>query len=275
RGDENYQITSSDIPNTAIVPEADVTQSAGVVYQRGGRQHIRFSADWFETRKSGELDYLGAQDVIDYESYLPGRVIRAPASPGDSYGVGPIEYVLTGNINLAWRRSENWNFAFDYGIKDILGGNLDFYARYVYFQRYDVEVVPHAPVVDELRDPDTASLDLVPHRINIGGGWQNHRFGFGVEERYFSSRVIPASQQALQGSNHIDAYDPVDAYIKGNLAFWDRTTARKPRLTAELRVNNLLNRPLPKFPTDPSGTGVEAYGDWRGQVYSFSFILSY
>lgn len=275
RGDLPVPITSSDIPDTAIVPEADVTQSAGVVYERGGRQHIRFSADWFETRKSGELDYLGPQDVVDYEAYLPGRVIRAPAAPGDPYGVGPIEYVLTGNINLAWRRSENWNFALDYGVKDVLGGSLDFYARYVYFQRYDVEVVPHAPVVDELRDPDTASLDLVPHRINLGAGWENRRFGFGVEERYFSSRVIPASQQALQGSNHIDAYDPLDAYVKGNLAFWDRTAARTPRLTAELRVNNLLNRPLPKFPTDPSGTGVEAYGDWRGQVYSFSFILSY
>lgn len=276
RGNLPEPITSSDLPNTAILPEADMTESAGVVFQRGGdKQHIRFSADWFETRKSEELDYLDAQDAVDYEAELPGRVIRAPPGPNDPYGVGPVISVLTGNINLAWRRSENWNFAVDYGLKHVLGGDLDFYARYVYFPLFDVELVPNSPVVDELRNPDTASLDLVPHRFNLGAGWANRRFGFGVEERFFSSRIIPVLQQALQGSNHIDSYCPIDMYVKANLDFWDRQADRTPRLSAELRVNNVFNYPLPKFPTDPSETGVEAYGDWRGQVYSFSFTLSY
>ncbi|HEY3757385.1 MAG TPA: TonB-dependent receptor plug domain-containing protein [Opitutaceae bacterium] len=275
RRDTQYDITTSTIPTGAILPEADVTESFGLVFERGAEQHVRFSADWFSTHKSEELDFLGADEVINNEAYLPGWVTRAPPTAGDPYPVGQIVSVLTGNVNLAWRHSENWDFAFDYGRRDIFGGDLDFYVRYVYFQRFDVELVPHSPVIDELRDPDTASLDLVRHRINAGASWSNRHFGFGLEERYFAPRVIPLPQQLEQGSNHIGSFRPFDVYVKGNLHLWDRRDRRAPQLSAELRVNNVLNDPLPKFPTDPSSTGVEAYGDWRGQSYSFSVTVSY
>ena len=49
----------------------------------------------------------------------------------------------------------------------------------------------------------------------------------------------------------------------------------RAELTAQLRINNVFGAKLPKFPDNPSGTGVEAYGDWRGRVYSLSLTLSF
>lgn len=270
RGNSSYNVLSEDTPDIALRPEADVTESAGLVYQHGDVHRFRLSVDCFLTRKSGELAYLDPQDVITYSGLLPGRITRAPAAPGDPYGAGLITNVLTGNINLAWRHSQNWNTEFDYDWTEAWGGVLQLYARYVYFQRYDREVVPNSPIVDELDHPDTSNLDLVRHRINFGASWSNRNFGFGVDGQYYSSRILPVLLWPDQGSDHIGSYCPFGTFFKTDIGHYFPFFDRKGALTLQLRVNNLFNSALPAFPDNPSGTGVEPYGDWRGRVYSVS-----
>ncbi len=86
-----------------------MTQSVGLIYQAGIVNHFRASLDFLNTVTSGEQVYLSTNSVVDLESVFPSRVIRAPAAPGDPYGVGPITQVLTGNFNLAWRHSYEWS----------------------------------------------------------------------------------------------------------------------------------------------------------------------
>ena len=44
------------------------------------------------------------------------------------------------------------------------------------------------------------------------------------------------------------------------------------RLRLQLRVNNVLNATPPRYANDPSGAGVQPYGDWRGRIYSLSVL---
>jgi hypothetical protein len=275
RGNQSYYVPSTDLPVVDLRPEADITQSVGAVFLHGQEHRFRVAVDYFDTNKAGEEDDFGAQDIINVENLLPGRVTRAAPSPGDPFAVGPITSVLTGAIPVAWRHSKNWNTAFDYAWTECAGGALQVYARWAYFQKYARAVLADSIPVDELNNPDTSSLDLLRNRINFGMGWSNHRFGFGLDGQYFSDRVIPTNLQADQGGRHIDAYFPFAAYGKGDITHWLPWAPSRFSLTAQLRVNNIFSAALPAFPDNPSGVGVEPYGDWRGQVYTFSITASY
>jgi hypothetical protein len=42
-----------------------------------------------------------------------------------------------------------------------------------------------------------------------------------------------------------------------------------------VRINNLFGAHLPKYANDPSGAGVQPYGDWRGRTYSLSLTATF
>jgi len=90
------------------------------------------------------------------QSLFPGRVTRAPRASGDPCPVGRVQSILTGTFNLAYRQSQNWTTAVDYAWTECLGGRLDLYGRWLMFQRYDLQILPGGPTVDELSAP-TAS----------------------------------------------------------------------------------------------------------------------
>jgi iron complex outermembrane recepter protein len=258
-----------------IVPEAAVTQSVGILFNRGTVHRFRASVDFVDTVTSGEEIYLAAQQVVDLENLFPQRVIRAPAAPGDPGGVGVITSVLTGNFNLAWRHSYEWNTALDYAWTDCLGGTLEAYCRWIYFQRYDVEEFPTSVPVDELSHPDGETPGLLRNRMNFGAGWSDRAYGFGVDGHYFSSRILPEVEQAAQGSNQVDPYWQFDAYLQSDLGRWLPWKTARFGVRGQVRVDNVFGELPPKYANDPSGAGVQSYGDWRGRVYSVSVTVSF
>jgi iron complex outermembrane receptor protein len=275
----NNQITSqvlaSDAINPNLHPEAAVTRTVGLVFQRGKVHQFRAAVDFVDTQKSGEIIYLDQQDVVNLEAFLPGRVTRAPPAAGAPNGVGPIVSVLTGSFNLAYRHSQNWSTSFDYAWTECLGGRLELYGRWLYFQRYLLKVLPNTPVVDELGRPDGTAPGLLKHRMNFGAAWFKRDYGFGLDGHYFYSRMLPLDQQADQHGTHVDPYWQFDAFVQSDLARW--LPWKNPRfgLRGQLRVNNLFNDHPPKYADDPSGAGVQSYGDWRGQVYSLSLTVTF
>ena len=88
-------------------------------------------------------------------------------------------------------------------------------------------------------------------------------------------RILPALEWDSQGSDRIKAYWQVDAYAQTDLTRWLPHKPSKFRLNAQLRVNNLSNFSFPKYVHDPTGTGLQPYGDWRGRTYSLSLTASY
>jgi len=275
RGGQEEAVQASDALNPNLVPEAAVTQTAGVIWQRGTVHHFRASLDFVNTVTSGEQTYLGATQIVDLENLFPQRVIRAPAAPGDPYGVGPITSVLTGNFNLAWRHSYEWTGSLDYAWTDCFGGTLDVYGRMIYFQRYDLKVLPTSPVVDELRAPDGSAPGLLQQRMNFGAAWSNRTYGFGMDGQYFHARILPESEWPEQGSDQVDPYWQFDAYLQSDLARWIPWKSTRYGIRGQVRVDNIFNASPPKYADDPSGAGVQSYSDWRGRVYSLSVTLSF
>ncbi len=270
-----YDVLASDAVNASLAPEAAVTQTAGMIFQRGKVHRFRMSVDFVDTVTSGQEVYLAAQAVVDLESLFPERVIRGPLAPGDTDSAGPITSVLTGNFNLAWRHSENWNTSLDYAWTDCLGGTLEMYFRWLYYQRYDLEELPNSPTVDELRNPDGSTPGLLKQRMNFGAGWSNRAFGLGMDGHYFYSRILPEDEWASQGSNRVDPYWQFDGYLQSDLGRWLPWKSTHYSVRGQLRVDNLFDSGPPKYANDPSGAGVQSYGDWRGRVYSLSATFTF
>jgi outer membrane receptor protein involved in Fe transport len=275
RGGTTYGVESSDEINPRLRPEAAATRTVGAIFQRGQVRRLRLSVDFVDTRTSGEIIYLQPQTVVNLESELPGRVTRAPLAPGDPSGAGVITSVLTGVFNLAWRHSQNWNTSIDYAWADCLGGRLDLYARWVYFQSYQVEPVPGAATVDEINHPDSEGLALMKQRVNFGAGWSKAAWGLGLDGHYYGARKLPVDEWADQGSDHIDPFWQFDGYLQSDLARWLPWKSSRFGLRVQWRVNNLFDAKPPSYFDDPSGAGVQQYGDWRGRTYSLSMTATF
>jgi hypothetical protein len=231
--------------------------------------------DYVDTVTSGENAYLDAQQVVDLENLFPQRVVRAAPAPGDPYGVGMITSILTGNFNLAWRHSRNWNTSIDYEWTECLGGAFEAYCRWVYFKSYEVEELPTTPPVDELNDPDGFITGVLRQRTNFGVGWSNRAYGFGIDGHYYSPRILPEVEWAAQGSDQVDPYWQFDAYLQGDIGRWLPWKSSHYGIRGQVRVDNLFDAAPPKYADDPSGSGVQSYGDWRGRVYSLSVTLTF
>jgi hypothetical protein len=275
RGNQVETVQVSDALNPNLVAEASVTQTLGVLFERGTVQHFRASLEFVDTVTSGEQAYLYATGVLDLEGLFPQRVIRSPAIPGDGYSAGPITSILTGNFNLAWRHSYEWTSSLDYTWTRCLGGSLEAYCRLIYFQRYAVELMPDSLPVDELRAPDGSTPGLLKLRMNFGAGWSNHAYGFGVDGHYYHSRVIPEQEWAAQGSDQVAPYWQFDSYLQGDLGRWVPWKSPRYGLRGQLRVDNIFGAAAPKYAEDPSGAGVQSYGDWRGRIYSVSVTVTF
>jgi iron complex outermembrane receptor protein len=275
RGHQQEPIESSDAMNPNLDPEAAVTQTTGIIYEHGSVHRFRASVDFVDTLTSGENVFLGAQQVVDLESLFPQRVMRAAAAPGDPYPVGPITSVLTGNFSLAWRHSENWNTSLDYAWTQCVGGTLEAYCRWIYYESYELETVANSPVVDELRSPDGSIPGLLRQRMNFGANWSNKLYGFGIDGRYFHSRILPQVEWAAQGSDQVDPYWQFDGFVQADLGRWIPWKSSHYSVRGQLRINNLFDAGPPRYAEDPSGAGVQSYGDWRGRAYSASVTVTF
>jgi iron complex outermembrane receptor protein len=271
---ERYDVQTDEAPGPNLRPEAALTQTAGAIFQRGQAHRFRAALDFVDTRKTNEVEGLDAQGVVNLEPVFPTRVIRAPLPAGDPHAAGLITSLVTGAVNVASRHSQNWNLSLDYRWTECLGGTLEVYSRLVYFQRYDRQIFPTSPVVDELRAPDVTAAGLLKYRANFGASWAHRDFGFGVDGHYFHSRILPASEWAFQGSDHVDSHLQYDTYLQGDLGRWLPGKESRLGLRGQFRVNNVFGTAFPSY-TGGSSVGVQPYGDWRGRTYSLSLTVTF
>ncbi|MDP2137983.1 MAG: TonB-dependent receptor plug domain-containing protein [Candidatus Didemnitutus sp.] len=270
---ERYPVFATDIVDPNIVPEAAITQTAGLIYQTGKVHRLRAGLDFVDTHKDNEVVWLEAQQVVTLEAVLPDRIERAALNPGDSQTLGRITSLLTGPINAARRHSQNWNATLDYAWMECGSGSLELRGRVVYFQKFDQQLLPLSETVDQLEDPNGLANGLLRYRALFGATWANRNWGTGVDGHYFHSRILPRSEQASQGSSQIKAYWQLDAHVHADLSRWLPGQNQRYGLRAQLRVNNVFDFDYPRNTSDPSG--VQPYGDWRGRTYSFSLTASF
>jgi iron complex outermembrane recepter protein len=275
RRNQSYDMPADEAQNSNLLTEAAVTQTAGLIYQRGKTHRLRVALDFVDTRKTNEVIVLEAQDVLNLEALFPERITRDPPAPGDPHPVGRVSSVLTGAINVASRHSQNWNASLDYAWTACLGGTLELYGRWVYFSRYERRVFPTSPLVDELGAPDGKVAGLLKHRANFGAGWSNRDHGFGLDGHYYHSRILPVLEWPSQGGRQIDPHWQFDAYGQSDLGRWLPWKNSHWDLRGQVRVNNVFGAAFPAYANDGSGAGVQPYGDWRGRTYSLSLTATY
>jgi hypothetical protein len=111
--------------------------------------------------------------------------------------------------------------------------------------------------------------------MNFGAGWSDQAFGFGVDAHYFHSRILPMDEWPAQGSDQVNSYLQCDAYVQRDLGAWLPWKSSRFGLRGQLRVDNVFDAGPPKYEGDPTGAGVESYGDWRRRLYSASVTVSY
>ncbi len=273
RGGDKYDVSANEAPDPNLLTEDAITQTAGLIYQQGKVHHFRAGLDFVDTRKTNEVVVLTAQNVLDLETLFPTRVVRAPLAPGDTHDVGKVTSLVTGAINVASRHSQNVNLSLDYACTECLGGLLEVYGRLVYFSRYDRQVYPTSPMVDELDAPDNEVPGLLRYRANFGAGWSNHDYGFGVDGHYYHSRVLPLGKLTTQGSPQIAPHWQFDVYLQSDLDRWLPWKSSRFGLRGQVRVNNVFAASFPV--NDGSGAGVQPYGDWRGRTYSLSLTATF
>lgn len=282
RRNESYPVLTNELAGFVLSPESALTQTAGLVFQHGKTHRLRASLDYVDTKKTNELVPLdSAQAVLNLEQVFPERVVRAPLQPGDTNPVGRVVSISTGTVNLASRHSQNWNGNLTYTWNQCLGGTLYLNGKLVYFQRFERKLLPNDPIVDELNNPDSTAAGLLRYRASFDAGWSNQNFGFGLEGHYYHSRILPLIERASQGNDRIGRHYQFDAYLQSDLTRWLPGTPGKKNgrnrygLNGQLRINNLLNAPFPRYAYDPSGAGVQPYGDWRGRTYSLSLTATF
>jgi outer membrane receptor protein involved in Fe transport len=274
---ERYEVEEKDAVNPNVLPEEAVTQTVGMIFQRGEIHRLRASLDFVDTRKTNEILWLTSQGVINVEESFPERVIRNPLAPGDPAPAGRIRSVITGPVNTDWRHSQNWNVSLDYAWTRCAGGTLEAYARLVYFPQYELRLFPDSEIIDELNEPDGAFPGILKYRANFGAGWSNRRYGFGVDGHYYHSRTLSAEEQQGFGREELKPYWQFDAYLQSDLSHLLPGNAnvgehsRRFGLRAQLRVNNIFGFDYPRYSVDT----VQPYGDWRGRTYSISLTASF
>lgn len=269
---ESYDVLEELELNPSLQSEAAVTQTAGLIFQRGRSRRLRASIDFVDTQKTDELVSLEPAAVVNLESLFPDRVNRA--APADSRP-GRIVSLVTGAVNAASRRSQNWNLSLDYAQDGLWGGTVELRSRMVYFQRYDLQLYGNSPTVDQLDEPDGAAPALLRYRAHSGAGWSGPRVGFGIDGQYFHSRILPISEHAAQNSDRIRPYWQFDTYLQADLGKWLPWIGQRHGLRAQVRINNVFGFDPPRYANEPTGAGVRSYGDWRGRVYSLSLTTTF
>jgi outer membrane receptor protein involved in Fe transport len=269
---ESYKVQEQAIVNPVLIPEETLTQTAGLIFRQGKQHRVRASIDFVDTRKVGEIVDLGVQDVLNLEHLFPERVLRFPRVPGDPKG-GQVESVVTGAINSEWRRSHHWSTSLDYAWSEAFGGTFEVYGRLLYFSKYQRLLVAGANVVDELDAPEGGSANVLRYRGKFGAGWSNRTHGFGFDGHYFHSRVIPQTERFNHGRDRISPYWQFDIFAQSAVGRWLRWAPENLRV--QVRVNNVFSTPFPRYTHAESGAGVQAYGDWRGRVYSLSLTSTF
>lgn len=269
---ETYNAEVTEIITPDLRPESALTQTAGLVFQRGQTHRFRAAIDFVDTHKIDELVPLSKELVTAKEALWPERVQRAAPARGET--VGRILTVFTGRANLAKRFSQDWTASLDYRWNGCLGGTFEAYARTLYFQRYVVRTLPNAPASDELSSPEGV-VPILRYRSNFGASWANKDYGLGIDGHYFHSRVLPRREWEAQGRGFVRPFWQFDTFCQADVARWLPWKSTRYGLRAQARVNNVFGTPYPKYVNDAYNSGIQPYGDWRGRVYSLSLTATF
>lgn len=134
--------------NPDLKPETSDTWDAGVIYSPSFAPGLVLAANYFRYDK---FDVVGAASLQDLIDFVPGRITRGAALPGDPAGTpGPIIAIDASNINLARQFVDGWDLRIDY--THAAGGSrvVGFAADATMTDRYQQQAIATSPLIDRV-----------------------------------------------------------------------------------------------------------------------------
>jgi iron complex outermembrane recepter protein len=249
--------------NPDLKPEDSDSWSFGMILSPRWAPGMRLSVDYTHIDKTDGITTLSAQQIVDNESVLPGRVVRAPAPPGE---VGAITGLNRTAVNVATTEVEAYDFALDYELQMMRAGTFNFFAVGTRQTRFRTQLVPSAAVVENVGITSSFPLKL---KVNAGLTWRHSEWTLGWIARYFDSYLVStnATLMANQGQGgRVPSQTYHDAFVT-----WAAGSTRSSLLAdteVQLGLKNVFNTE-PPFDAS-SGRLFSPYGDARMASYYLS-----
>lgn len=258
--------------NPALVPEDSKSWSVGTIVNPRVIPDLRLSVDYVRIHKTNNISVLQQQAIIDNETLFPGRIIRAPAAPGDPFGVGRISFIDFTAVNFAQLKLEAYDVALDYRLQTTNAGLFAIYGVATWHTRHETQLIPTAPVVDNVGITSSNPLRL---RANAGISWTYGGWTFNWSTRYFDGYLVADPNSATsstlfqnQGSRRVPSqiYHDITAIYR----FRDVGSALVDGTEIAIAVKNVFDK-APPFDAGNQFSGLYSqFGDPKLATYYVS-----
>lgn len=263
--------------NPNLDPEESETLSIGFVVEPSGLDGLRVGIDWTRLEKTDVITLFNLdQATIVSEQYIPELVTRAPAVPGDPFGVGPITELHPQYFNIARRDIESYDVSLDYSWATERWGSWSFAALASWLRKNESQTVANSPVFDD------AGYQLgLDWRGNATLAWELGAWSAAWTTHYYDSYKIGGaaftSPTALlnQGSSKVPSqtyHDVVVSYRVDDAGRGRRVSNLLSGVEVQLGIRNVFDKE-PPIDVQDFGSPSNLYSVW-GDPRLRSFYLS-
>lgn len=259
RGNEVTFVTATFGGNPDLRPEQSRSWSTGLVLTPRFWPGLRFAVDYTRIDKTDNVRMLTGQQIVDNESFLADRITRAEPTPGDPFGVGPIIAIDETSMNIARARIEAFDLAIDYGWETLRFGAFDLSAIATVQTAFDTQLLPVAPVVEEVGITSNAPLKL---KGNATLRWRSGNWTVGWTARYYDSYVVSTNETIVlnQGSRTVPSQMYHDLFASWRV---ESASAFVSALELQAGIKNVLDEEPPFDAANSSFGYYSPYGDPR------------
>lgn len=270
RGNASVTVSSQSGTNPDIKPEWGFDTSVGAVWEPRKLPGLRLSVDYSRIRKRDNIATLSVQNVVNFEDYLPGRVVRERPAAGDPFAAGPILSVDARSMNLNRAVTASFDGGITYSRPTRSHGIWNFWSQATSWQHYQIQPTFNAPLVEYIGTPG-----YVKFKASGGLNWDYNQWTVGWSVRHVGSSLQRTAYLAQQGSDHIPSQQYHDVFVARRFppattrdaAWWQRTLSRSE---LQVGIQNVLNK-VPPFDAYYSPNYlVSRYGDARLATYTLT-----
>ncbi len=252
--------------NPDLEPEDTRSDNVGVILSPPAWAGFRLSADLVTSRRDNAIAAITAQQVLDLEADLPGRVQRA-APDGHPSGAGPLAFVDARNLNFRQIRSRSLDLSVEQVLRDVRGGDLHLSLTGTRNLSFKVQSTNTTPAVEQVGNADAAAARQIKWNANAQARWEGRRWTFGWTVRYFDKLLVAPADILLQGDDVAGRAYNHDVFVLHRLkprgdSGWARLV---DDTTITVGIKNLFDR-RPRFWAADTDRGIAPYDSVAGRT---------
>jgi outer membrane receptor protein involved in Fe transport len=279
-----YDVTIVQGGNPAVQPEEAKTITAGVVFQPGWADSLRFSLDWYDIDVKDNINQFGVQNVVNnchqFNDVDACAQIERDGPPSTiNAGLNRISIVNDVFINVNSVRATGVDFEVAYSAQvDWFGGS-------------NVGVRMLGSFLNENSRTDSAGnktntagqFGLPEWQYTLSGNFNRGPVSLGLQARYTDATIQNLAQNVFQPSLGRIRYDVLDNTVDSSMIVDARVgyafDVARGNLSLYANVNNLFDAdPEASYAVLSGFTGAvnNGYvGDLRGRRYAVGFTFDY